>query len=325
MAGAGLDEGVGNLQRFIEGVQKTSDELGEAASTLESTASDFERLEGDAEESIGGLNGDLEEGIDQLDRAFEEAREAIDGVADAAEDIADSRLSDARESLDEAGGDCEAELSEGRAGLEEGFARLSESGYDAYATALEEAEAELGQLDDSDRDAFDGLEESASDMRGRVSEASSDTVNAVDEAEGEVKTATSNLETAFDAVTSEWKDSIDNQLQEGCEDTGAALAAEYEAWGEEAGDVAESLVEQVAEVIAEAAEFVGADSAEAMTEAAENGIAEPGADLLERLAETQETLDAGEQLATRLEEMVPDLQTCLNVMDEIDRLLNALE
>lgn len=322
---AGLDEGVGNLERFIEGLQKASSELGEHSSALESAENELERLEGEAQDTVGGFADDLGEAQGALQQALDDAREAVGEVAEAAQDGADGRLADAEDEVDQSAGDCEEQITQGRAGMDEGFARLSESGFDGYSSAIEEATTEIGQSDDTNREAFDGLEQSVSDMRGRLDEASSEAVEALEEAASETQGTDGELQSAFETITSEWKDSIDEQLREGCEETGGALATAYASWGEETGSVADALVDQVEEVLDGAAEFVGSESASALAEARATGLDDPGAELLQQFDDTQQTLEAGEALAEALEGFVPDLQKCINVVDEVDRLLNALE
>ena len=167
---AGLDEGVGNLERFIEGLQKASSELGEHTSALESAEGDLERLDGEVQDTVGGLADDLEEAADALQQAAEDTRDAVGEVAEAAEDGADSRLADAEEEVNESADECQEQVTQGRAAVDEGFARLSESGFDGFSAALETATTEIGQADDENGGAFDGLEQSVSDMRGRLDE-----------------------------------------------------------------------------------------------------------------------------------------------------------
>lgn len=325
MAGAGLDEGVGNLERFIEGLQRASAQLGETTSGLESAGGDLERLEGESQDTIGGLTDDLEEGADAVQQALDDTREAVEEVGDTAQEGADGRLSDAQESLEESAGECEEQLSQGQAALDERFARLSESGYDAYGSALEEATNETNQADGANREAFDGLEESVDEGQGRLDAASAEAVDALEEAASETEGAGRELDDAFTTVTAEWKESIDNQLREGCQDAGEALASAYGSWGDEASSVADSLGEQVDEVLTQAAEFLGADSSTALEEAREAGLDEPGGDLMERFDDTSQSLEAGEGLAQALEAVAPDLQKSLDVVDQVDRLLKALE
>jgi DNA anti-recombination protein RmuC len=325
VAGAGLDEGVGNLQRFIAGIQKTSAELGEATSSLEAASSEFSRLQGDADEAIGGLTEDLEDGRDRIDQAFEEARDAVDEVTETAEDIGSSRFGDAEESLDESGQECEGQLAEGRAELEATFARLTEAGFQGYGSAVEEAEAALETLDGADKDAFDGLEEGLGQMRERLDDKRSETGEALDESASEVGDVGSELEDAFTAVTDEWKDAIDNELREGCDAAGEELARIYEEWRSAAESAADALKEELSNLTAEVAEFVQPESVQALAEAVEKGLNDPVSEVFERFDDTLETLGAGETVAESLEGMTPDLQKSLNIVEEVDRLLNAME
>jgi chromosome segregation ATPase len=325
MAGTGLDEGVSNLERFIEGLRQASAQLGEATSALESASGDLERLEGEAQDAIGGATGDIEDAADTLEQALDDAREAVEAIADAAEDAAGSRLPDAQDEIDESAGDCEEEIAEGRAALDEGFARLGESGFGGYQGALEEATAAAGQADDSNREAFDGLEQATELQRGRLDDASSEATETLAEAASELDGTDEELQAAFAAVTSEWRESIDEQLREGCTETGESIASAYGSWAEEVLSTAESLAEQLEDVVGGAAEFVGAESGLALGEARESHVDEPASDLLGRLDDTQQTLEAGQALASALDGMVPELQKSLNVIDQVDRLLNALE
>jgi ElaB/YqjD/DUF883 family membrane-anchored ribosome-binding protein len=322
---AGLDEGVGNLQRFIAGVQKTSAELGEATSSLESAGSEFSRLQDQAGEVVGGLGEDLEDGRDRVEQAFEDARDAIEELSDTAQDAGDSRLGDAEDSLDEAGQECDGQLAAGRAEAEATFARLTEAGFQGYGSAIEQADGDLQALDDTDKEAFDGLEEKTGQMRERLDEARSQTSDALEEAKEEVGDEAGELKDAFNAVTEEWKDAIDNELREGCETVGEAVSGLYEGWSSEAASAADALKEELAGLTTQAAEFVQPESAQALSDAVDKGLDDPASEVAERFDQTQETLSAGEELAESLEGVTPDLQKSLNVVDEVDRLLNAME
>jgi DNA anti-recombination protein RmuC len=320
-----LDEGVGNLQRFIAGLQKTSGELGEATSSLEQASGEFSRLESDADESIGGLTEDLEDGRDRLDQAFEEARDAVDEVTEAAEDIGGSRFGEAEERLDEAGQECEGQLAEGRAETEATFARLTEAGFQGYGSALEEAQGEVETLDGSDKEAFDAAEESMGQMRERLDEKRSETGEAMAEAASEIGEAGAELGDAFTAVTTEWKDAIDNELREGCEAAGDELARMYDEWAADVASAADALKEQISSLTAEIGQFIQPESAQALAEAVEKGLNDPAGEVCDRFDDTLESLGAGESLAQSLEGMTPDLGKSLSVVDEVDRLLNAME
>lgn len=324
MAGAGLDEGVGNLERFIEGLQKASSELGEHASALESAARDLDHLEGQTQDTVGGLADDLEDAADTLQQELDDTSEAIEELAGAAGD-GDDRLADAQDTASSSADDCEQQLEGGRAALDEGFARLSESGFDGYATAVEEAETGAADADATHRERFDALEQSLGDMRTRLDEAGSEAVETLDEAASETDGTSAELQSAFQTVTSEWRDSIDEQLRDGCADTGDALSGAYASWTEGAGSVADALVDEVEEALDGAAEFLGVESATALAESRESGLDEPGTELLEQFDDTLQTLEAGEALAEALGDIVPDLQKSLAVVDEVDRLLNAVE
>ena len=320
---AGLDESVGKLQKFSSDLGRTIAQLGESTASIETHSDTFADLENDAEDRIGGLADDIQEAVRDLGRACDDIEEALGALSDEAEEVAESRLPDARSELDDATSEQRDRVETTGDELQDAFERLSDGGHQEHADAVEDAEAAVGDDDQEDQQAFASLDEGAAEMTGRTEEARSEASASMSEATSGVEEEAGTLETAFADATSQWDQSVDEQLRAGCEDVGAGIEQAYADWTQQARATADELVADVGEALIKAAETVSGESAPQLTEAAAEAL-NAGAALLDEIAQGVSSLEAGEQLAEALTPLVPNLQTCLRVVEQIDRILNEL-
>lgn len=320
-----LDEGIGNLQQFCSTLQETSGRVGDLVSAMDAAGGELRDAASEAGDRLGGLADDLEEGGDEVEQAAAEAGEAIEALGEQAAQLSDDRLPDAGEGFEQAAGDCVEQAQQSLAGLDVGFAALTETGFEPFAEALREAVDQLGETDAASQEAFDALESGLDEQGGRLEQARGETSAAVENAAEEAGSEAGDLETAFDTLIEEWHQQIDERLRDGCEELGAQVEDAYSTWGDEASGVAEALMKAVDEAFEQSAAVVGVDLASALEEAERAGLDDPSAGVCAALETVQRTADDGERVCQELQGLVPGLETSLDVVDEVDRLLNALE
>lgn len=319
-----LDDSVTNLQNFNALLAKTCPQLGEQNSTLESEGNELEQLTSDAEGKIGGFNDDLEEALQELQEAGSDAEAAVDGVTDAATEITQSRLARAEDDLEEAQGDFEENRDRGESQIEEGFSRLTEAGFQAYGTTVDEVEGELQRVRDSSQENFDTLDGALEEFQGRVDGTRSETNAAMEEAQGDIESDGGELEGDFKDVTSQWDASIDGVLKSGCEEAGTTLEQEYADWEEAAGSVADALAQAISDAVSGAAEFLGQDTYQAQEDALRETMNGPGEALLTEAGTSVGSLETGQAVTGVLDPLVGELEIVLRVVDQIDELLKAM-
>jgi len=156
-----------------------------------------------------------------------------------------------------------------------------------------------------------------------LSDASADAGTALDEASAEAGGEATELTGALSTAIESWTASVDGVLRKGCEEVGEALVSAYASWGEKAAAAAAALSDAVSRRVGDAAELLRG-GARTLDQAADTGLDAPGTALVERLEQTGESLEPGTSLAQALQALVPDLQRSLDVVDQVDRLLNAV-
>src|SRR6185369_6145715 len=98
-----LDEGVGNLERFIGIITDTSAKLDEGVEGLNDAASHVESVEGNTEDTLGDFVSTLDDMANDIGDAADSTAEAFDKLGQQARDIAQDRCGDAESDLSAAG------------------------------------------------------------------------------------------------------------------------------------------------------------------------------------------------------------------------------
>jgi ElaB/YqjD/DUF883 family membrane-anchored ribosome-binding protein len=318
------DEAVAKLLKFNDDVGRSSSQLGESSSGLEETVEDFGRLESEAEELISGLASDVQDAVRELGTAADDARDSLQALTEEAEAVETDRLADARDGLEDAVSDLRDRVEAAGEDLQAGFDRLAEAGFQSYAEALDETQSATTEAGEANEESFAALDRTLEEASGRADAMRSEGGEALGTAATEAEEEGATLETAFTEATSQWDQTVDEQLRAGCEDVGSTLDALYEGWTEQAGSVAEELATSVRDAMQAVAEAVGTGAVDAVSEAALEAQDEAGGALRDELDADAAALESGEELARALEPLTPELQTCTTVVAEIDRLLDQL-
>jgi hypothetical protein len=320
-----LDDSVANLERFCESLQRTIDQLGDLTPNVESARGDLDELEDEAGSRIGEWSTALEEARSELESGYEDARHGVEDLATAAEDFAQQRLGAVSNDLEAAGRSSQERSDRAEQDLQEGFDRAASEGFQGYADALHEVEGQAAAAEAETTQAFEAFGDRLEDLGTDADQAGDRAGQAMDQAGGQARGDAGELATAFDAVTAEWASTIDEQLRQGSEAVGGALTDAYDGWGQQAAAVAEQLGDKVAELMQDAAAFVSPEGAEALNTAVETGLDDRGGPLVEELQSAGVVLEGGEVTAQALQPLSADLQRSLAVVDEIERLLKAME
>jgi ElaB/YqjD/DUF883 family membrane-anchored ribosome-binding protein len=319
------DEAVANLLKFNADTGRSSSELGESTSSLEETVEELADLESAAEERIGALASDAQDALRDLGQALDDAGEALDALAEEVEGITTDRVPEAKDGLEDAATDMRDRATSVGDMLQDGFERLAEDGFQGYAQALDDAEAATSEAATENEGAFEAFDGAVEEMSGRAdglrAEGGAALVAAATEAEEQAGT----LEAAFTEATSQWDQTVDEQLRSGCDEVGSALDALYASWTEQADAVAEDLASQVQQAMEDVAEALGSGATEAIEESGQEAHEQAAGAFRDELDEDVTALESGEDLAGHLDPLTPQLQVCTQVVDEIDRLLNALD
>jgi hypothetical protein len=261
-----------------------------------------------------------------LERAAAQARRGHDSLESrsAALEELEGRATDAMARLvaeiDEGGREIEAAGAEVLS-AREGLARVlhaAEPALMAMRHALDEADAAWAR-------ARSTLQERAASQQRRTEHAWSDLATGLDALRvapvPEGARATVSEFTGEAARATEGWSRERAALAQGCAEIGTDLADSYGEWGAESEREAEALIRGITEAALEVADFLGTDGAMQLEAAARGALGEPLAQLRATLAEAEAVIAASASAAGELTGLVPQLVICMNIIENINRLL----
>jgi uncharacterized phage infection (PIP) family protein YhgE len=325
MATATLDEGLGYLQAFNGKMADANRGLHDGSAELQSAENALRDLGREAEDAIGGLNDGLEDALDTLTSAGEAAESALEELAGTAHGAAAERLEAVASKSTEVG-DEQARRDEAAQAEEEGsFSRLEESGFAAHEGAVREAESGLERTEAESTQAFAGLGEALQASGSDMGEAGDDLGSSLDESEQALSGEASQLATELKEAAGRWVAEIDDALSSGCQAIDDALEALFESWRERATLCADSMAEAVTAAMERTGQFVADDVQGVLTAAIDLLLQGPAQQLVSELEEDAAAIDGASGLAGVLEPMVPELETTLRVVAQVDQLLAQME
>jgi hypothetical protein len=122
-----------------------------------------------------------------------------------------------------------------------------------------------------------------------------------------------------------WSAEVPSLLQAQSEEIGGLLHQAYADLGAAGADQASAMVQAFAELMEEAAGQAGSDAASALGDATAEGAGAPLQGLAGALDACASVLAAGEELTGTLAPLVEQLEVVERVIEEVARLLEAME
>jgi hypothetical protein len=319
---AGLDEGIGNLEAFNSLVADTSTRLTSDTSALESRARALDGLEGDAQAALDGLQARLDELESRLEDEKSQAAEAVGAVEDAGGQVSDDHLPAAQQALDDTGRTTDEGLDAVAEEIETGWTDLKAAGFEASATEADGLAAGTETLGGETESAFAGLASGASGAEQQVEAAQGTAEGAASSFAGAVEGQDAAAQAA-EALAAALGESTE-ELTAAVDALASDLTEAYAELAEANDSEASSMKDEIGGVLDQAAQHV-ADEAAAPVQALLDTNLD---DVLPALASATDmasvVLEAGASVTDSCQELVPELCTSQDKVDEIDRLLNAL-
>jgi hypothetical protein len=319
----GFDDGLQNLQNFCDLLERTVGQMQEKNAALDALADDFDGLEDRAQDVIGQLGAELSGSRGEIDAAHGEATSAVEGLTQAAQEAATSDLAavDGRLDADETAFD--QERTEAQADLEQDFARLSTEGFGALATTVDELEERTGVLQQESAADAQALSGGLETLTGEAEQDGTETGEAIGRSLTGVQSDGGEFTRDALLATEGWAAEL-AELKQGCSEAGTDLSDLYSAWAGEAQAEGDALIKGFTEAGQEATDFVSTDGAMQMETSLEGALGEPLPGLGSGLGETDGVVETGESIGQDLQELVPQLEICLNVVENINRLLEEM-
>ena len=323
MAG-GMDEGVANLSAFCGQLATTNDHLHESNTELATQEQAFEDLVSAADDHLGGLAQEIEDQREQIDGAENEAQSALQALEAGARATADQKLAGIEERLQEAGEHTGERLQAAQDDLDSSFDSLESGGYDGLEEGVDDLDSALGDDRDAVDEGFDDLESAVDDAEEALSEARESVGEALDDVGEEAAELSQAVATATDGHVATWS-TQQAGLEQDCQELQSRVASDYQAWTEAALEKGQELMESLLQAFQTTATGVAERASDPVEEAGTEADERVLPALSDEAGAENDVLDAGTQLADALDPLSDELVSSLAVVDEVDRLLNAIE
>ena len=319
----GFDDGLQNLQNFCDLLEKTVGQMQEKNGALDAQADTFDDLEDRAGDAIGQLSAELESSQGEIDAAHGEATAAMEGLTQAAQEAAGSELGAVDGRLDAAETAFDQKRTEAQGDLEQDFARLSADGFGALATSVDELEERTGVLQQESAADAQSLSSGLDALTGEAEQDGTEVGEAI--GRGLTGVQSDGGEFIRDALlaTEGWATEL-NELKQGCSEAGTDLSDLYAGWATDSQAEGDALIKGFTEAGQEATDFVSTDGAMQLETLLEGALGEPLPGLGTGLGEADGVVETGESIGQDLQELVPQLEICLNVVENINRLLEEM-
>jgi uncharacterized phage infection (PIP) family protein YhgE len=319
----GYDDGIENLQNFCDLLEKTVAQVQEKNGVLDSQADTLDDLEGRAEDVIGQFSSAIEEGQGEIDAAHGEATAAVEGLAQAAQEAAGSDLGSIESQLDSAESTFDQKKNDAQSDLDDDFGRLTSEGFGGFAATVDELEDRAGALQQENQADAQALSGGLDTLETEATQDGTETGEAI--GQGITGVQSDGGEFMRDALlaTEGWSTELAD-LKQGCSEAGTDLSDLYAAWGTESEAEGDALIKEMTEAGQEATDFVSTDGAMQLETSLDGVLGEPLPGLGSGLSEAETLVEAGEALGHELQDLVPQLEICLNVVENINRLLEEM-
>jgi chromosome segregation ATPase len=320
--GAGLDEGIENLERLNALLAQTSTQLEEDAGSLQEAEETLGRLDDDTEDRWQALTGQLAEVKAGLEEAAGEAGQAVSAVGELAQTASESRLSTAADSIEGLGDSIEDGLSDLGEALEAGSADLRQDGFDPAEADVAALGVDLAQSEGQVQAGLESLDGELSTGREEIPSVGSEVQEAASSFATEAQAQQSDLH--LEELSGYLSDGLVPDLEAAVTaivstvgETYSTLSGDVDESGDQFGsDLSDSLDEQVKYLEQEASP----ELEQALEDAAGNALESWLADL----SETETSLSAGVEVTDAAARLVPELVAAKLVVADIDRLLDNL-
>jgi ABC-type transporter Mla subunit MlaD len=316
------DDPIANLQRFIASLTMSNGALEKITQHVQETSQGFTQLEAEAHDHGGSLKEHLEAFRSKLDTAEDEVRQAIDEVRHAAAD-GQQALTEAEGHVEQSGGDFEEKAHAVLAHVDEEHSRLTDQGFTVLGHTLDEAEQQLESERQESEQSFKELEGAIHGFETEAQTAWEAGHGAFDHATSEVSHEESELvaeasgaHQAFESAGSEL-DGVCHSLEGEIGTIYEHFTAGVDTAGGELGGAAQNLLQQ-------AVGFVEAGGQSRLEEPANELETEGLGPLGEEYAALGATLHSAATVTAELEPLADDLVKSKTVVDQIDRLVNAV-
>jgi hypothetical protein len=323
---AAEDRGVRNLEAFCDLLARTIGELRNGSGghrTLAARAEALEVLEGTAGPAAAQLTAQVESVGGELETAASDAHATTDEFRQAAQEIAASDLARAMEALDEMDAACRDARTRVQMGLEADSRVLIAEGHGQLGADAGGLAEQMEPLAHGSEAALRAASGELSALRDEAVAAEVDLGGALAQECSRVQDEVEELAQEADEATSAWSRDLAD-LARGCREMGTDLADFYDEWSAAAERETDSLLRELGDAGLELVDVLGSDAPLQLEGSMRAALGEPLSRLSDGLAQVDALITATASVAWELEGLVPQLAICMNVVENINRLLEEM-
>lgn len=319
------EEALDNLRQFCSVLASTNEKLLGTVDALGAHSGAYGDLDHAAQDGIGGLNDDLTADLQQLRQAGDEATAEVGLLADGARATADTQLGQEDADVDGAENEFNQRLDTDGTDLDTAFTTLGDTGFDALAGTMADAGANVNEADQENAQAFADLGTEAADLEVRVSDAEGAASQTLDDVGESLKgDEAGQLEGEAAEAIDGWVTQVPGELASEGSTIAEALEGLYQDWASGLETEGDELMQAMTDFGNDAATRIEQDSATPLQEAADKTTATTFTDLEGDLGQTEGVMTTGLELALTAPPIVADLIIVKHVIDQIEKLLEAL-
>jgi chromosome segregation ATPase len=319
---ATAEQGIENLRHFIADLTSASAALVQVTQALEDAKRDVSQLEGVASEQGGGLNEDLEEIRSRLEAGETAAVRAVEDLAARAE-AAQQVLHEARTQLEQAGHHFEEGARTLAADLDEGHVHLTQDGFAALATQVDQVERELEGARTESGQVWTELEGALTRIEAESQADWTEAQATLDGAVADAASRETSLETEASAAV-QGLEALAGELDGACAALDDELDAIYDGCVAGIDAIDAELASMVQRLGDEGAAFIQAGTEERLTTPAAELETEGLEPLQLEYSLVLVALTSGLAVAAALGPLAQELAKCQAVVAQVDHLLNAM-
>jgi hypothetical protein len=322
----GYNDGVYKLDEFCALLTQTNDRLIADHSTMENLEQAIEQFEPSIDKTLGALGDAVADFQRRLGEAERSAAEEVEGLAEDARELDSGRLPAVGDQVEAAEDALEGRLQAEGAALDQAFAELASQGFASLDAGLEALQAAGTALAGELEQDFTALTQALQAGGQRIDQAEAETVAELSQA---ADTFTAEDQAGLDAAAAEclagWGTELPAALEAQTAEFGQEFVRVYDEFesGAEAGG--EGLKAAVAALFQETADYTRGEAGARLEEALDLAVDQALPALAQELGGLLVVLGGCEETGAALDPMVTDLEIAGRVMEQIDRLLQAME
>jgi hypothetical protein len=322
---AARDQGLDRFEGFLALLGQTRSDFQQQSERIDRLGDQLNEKDEAAETQLSAFSKSVDDFTGGFAASHLATIGALDKMIEALGDLADDRLGDAIKTVDGIEDEVEKAVDVFSNALQAGFDDLSEEGYGAAGSTVDDLEELVGNLKDEAEEQFGNLETALEGFRRDAEAARNATVDVFADVADEVKdTLTSAVDTGFETFTGGLTAGA-QLLEGGLGNLGDLFDAGFSGFQNAAEQIGEMVMDTGKTILTDAQQHVQDELLNTMNDAFSNMVEEVVAGLIQEIVESTVMMTAGSAITTAIGSFVPALVAAKAIVGTINDLLEILD